>query len=136
MVMLFGLVVAATTLSHRILGACAPSNRLIRRLGHMRPATAAAGTMVVLGIAMVALAHAIQVTMAGHGGSLYAAVLVLAWDGLKLTVAGLVAGVKSVALGAWRLLHRGSELWRIGSNAESTPAVEQGGVQVHPAGTG
>ena len=129
MSIVFGIVFAGTALCHRSLSSWAPSNRLIRRLRHEAPPMAAAAALVALGITMVALAHVVQVALSGRAGPLYAAVLVLAWDGLKLIVAGVATGLQRAALGVRRQVRRGSELGRARSAAESAPTVDDGGVQ-------
>jgi hypothetical protein len=94
MMILFGLVFVAVALTHRLLIRFAPSNLLIRRYRQAEPSARSALILVALGTAMVALAHAIQLTIPAGGDVIYLAVVVLAWDGLKLATAGVVAAAR------------------------------------------
>ena len=91
MIMLLALpVVAAVALAHRYLMLYAPSNVLIRRVRASAPALSTAAVLLAVAASLlVGLKVVSDAVAAGAPGWLNLAVLVLAWDAIKLALLGI-----------------------------------------------
>ncbi|WP_244928498.1 hypothetical protein [Nocardioides sp. W7] len=119
-------------LAHRFLQIHAPSNRLCRRVRSSSPRWRTAMALIALAAVLLIAMHAVAETIArGAPGWLNLVVLVLAWDSIKIFLAGLlvaarcVGGLCTTAMGSLRAQLRPAET---GTPTGSTTQMSTQGV--------
>ncbi|WP_244929233.1 hypothetical protein [Nocardioides sp. W7] len=84
-------------LTQRYLQMHAPSNRLCRRVRSLTPRWRTATALVALAAALLVAMHAVaEIVARGAPGWLNLVVLVLAWDSIKIFLAGLLVAARCV----------------------------------------
>lgn len=107
-------VLVAVAAMHRYLQRYAPSNVLIRSVRRSLPTWRLAAALLALAVALAAMAHVLaQAIVEGAPGWLNLAVLVLAWDSIKVGALGGIV-VARRALSTVRRASRGrnAKPWR------------------------
>lgn len=94
-------VIIAVAAMHRYLQAYAPTNLLTRRVRAQEPRWRTAAVLTVLLAALVVVMHTLGEAAANGGpGWLNFAVLILAWDAIKVAVLALSVMLRAIAAAA------------------------------------
>jgi hypothetical protein len=101
-------VLFAVTAMHRYIQSYAPTNLLTRRVRAQEPRWTTAAVLTVLVAALLVVMHMLGEAVADGGpGWLNFAVLMLAWDAIKVAVLTLSVMLRAIAAAARRGMARG-----------------------------
>ena len=109
-------VIIAVAAMHRYLQAYAPTNLLTRRVRAQEPRWRTAAVLTVLVAALVVVMHMLGEAAANAGpGWLNFAVLILAWDAIKVAVLALSVTLRAIVAAARGGMARGPRVPQVSS---------------------